>query len=152
MELRCPIDGSELQRGRVHERPIGTCERCHGLWISGMARFETDLPPTQIPRDARRTRGKVVASEARDCPWCRGPMKSERHAGVTIELCSHCGSVWLDAGEFDSVRNVLITRGPLPPAMVGEPDPSRWSFVSIELGALLQAICDWRDRNRAPTG
>jgi Zn-finger nucleic acid-binding protein len=47
-------------------------------------------------------------------------MRSQTHAGIIVERCAACASVWLDAGEFDAVRQALMaqtapsTRKPVP--------------------------------------
>jgi uncharacterized protein len=48
------------------------------------------------------------------CPKDGFDLASSEYHGVQIETCSHCGGMWLDAGEIDLVaheeRPALLTR------------------------------------------
>jgi hypothetical protein len=48
------------------------------------------------------------------CPKDGYDLKSSQYHGVQIEICPHCGGMWLDAGEIDVVaheeRPALFTR------------------------------------------
>ena len=37
------------------------------------------------------------------CPKDGHDLTSSQVHGVTIETCSHCGGIWLDAGELEAV-------------------------------------------------
>lgn len=38
------------------------------------------------------------------CPACEHDLEPYRVQGVEIDVCMKCGGIWLDAGEFDRVR------------------------------------------------
>ena len=48
------------------------------------------------------------------CPKDGYDLASSEHHGVQIEICPHCGGMWLDAGELDVIaredRPALLTR------------------------------------------
>jgi Zn-finger nucleic acid-binding protein len=108
MDLRCPQDGHALRQGQISGHAIGTCRHCDGLWISDAARRHTDLPSEAVPLAARRGRPAEPAPVGRRCAACREVMASEKHSGLTIDICRACGGAWLDAGEFDAVRHALL--------------------------------------------
>lgn len=37
------------------------------------------------------------------CPKCGSPMRTHRRSGVTIEQCTKCHGMFLDAGEFEQL-------------------------------------------------
>lgn len=36
-----------------------------------------------------------------NCPKCQAPLRTHRRNGVTIEQCTKCHGMFLDAGEFE---------------------------------------------------
>lgn len=44
----------------------------------------------------------------RECPRCRGPLKSGQFGPLELDICQPCGWVWFDAGEL----NRIIAAGP----------------------------------------
>jgi uncharacterized protein len=38
------------------------------------------------------------------CPKDGHDLASRQYHGVQIETCSHCGGIWLDPGELDTIR------------------------------------------------
>ncbi|MBA3444484.1 MAG: zf-TFIIB domain-containing protein [Gemmatimonadales bacterium] len=57
----------------------------------------------------QRERASVASAEAErkthymKCPKDGYDLVSSQHHGVTIETCAHCGGMWLDAGELETV-------------------------------------------------
>jgi Zn-finger nucleic acid-binding protein len=57
----------------------------------------------------QRERASAAAAEAErkshymKCPKDGYDLTSSQVHGVTIETCSHCGGIWLDAGELETV-------------------------------------------------
>ncbi|WP_343213924.1 zf-TFIIB domain-containing protein [Gemmatimonas sp.] len=113
--MRCPIDGHEMVRRDIDRRPAASCRHCHGLWISGPAIAETQLPVDHVPIESRRAGPMRPDARPCHCPQCNAVMRSERLSGLSIERCVACASVWLDAGEFDAVRMALLPNRPAPP-------------------------------------
>jgi Zn-finger nucleic acid-binding protein len=37
------------------------------------------------------------------CPKCKGPMRTHRRNGVTIEQCRKCHGIFLDRGELEQL-------------------------------------------------
>ena len=108
-----------MLRRDIDRRPAASCRHCHGLWISGPALAETQLPADKVPAESRRGDPQPAGPRPRQCPLCATEMRSEQCAGMTIERCPACASVWLDAGEFDAVRDTLLK----DQATTGQPRP-----------------------------
>lgn len=57
----------------------------------------------------QRERATAASTEAErkthymKCPKDGYDLASSQYHGVTIETCPHCGGLWLDAGELDTV-------------------------------------------------
>jgi Zn-finger nucleic acid-binding protein len=103
-----------MVRRDIDRRSAASCRHCHGLWISGPAIAETQLPAEQVPLESRRAGPQRHDTQPRHCPQCGTQMRGETHSGLTIERCASCASVWLDAGEFDAVRQALLPQTPVP--------------------------------------
>jgi uncharacterized protein len=68
----------------------------------------------------QRERASAASAEAErkshymKCPKDGYDLSSSQVHGVTIETCSHCGGIWLDAGELEAVSkddsSSVITR------------------------------------------
>jgi len=43
-----------MVRRDIDRRPAASCRHCHGLWISGPAIAETQLPVDHVPIESRR--------------------------------------------------------------------------------------------------
>jgi len=61
--------------------------------------------------EVQKTQSDVAEEPAgaKHCPKCSGMMTKYRIGNETqnrLELCAHCDEVWLDAGEWDLVKNL----------------------------------------------
>jgi uncharacterized protein len=53
------------------------------------------------------------------CPKCKGPMRTHRRNGVTIEQCRKCHGIFLDRGELEQLigaESSFLGREELPAA------------------------------------
>jgi Zn-finger nucleic acid-binding protein len=73
----------------------------------------------ELLRQQRETAEKAAVDAERKshfmkCPKDGYDLSSSLYHGVQIETCSHCGGMWLDAGEIEAVahehRPALLTR------------------------------------------
>ena len=68
---------------------------------------------TPIQDSLRPRRGRA-------CPRCKIYLVAERVEGIEIDRCYKCDGIWLDAGEYDTVRHrIAVPRDP------AEPPPGR---------------------------
>lgn len=113
--MKCPACESPLHpemRGSVE---VDLCARCGGVWLddgeleSLLASDENAQAPSPHPSNPAMT-GPIVY---RRCPRCEGWLARNnfRHvSGVIIDTCPDHG-VWLDKGEYESIRAFLQSGG-----------------------------------------
>jgi Zn-finger nucleic acid-binding protein len=73
--------------------------------------MKTEARTIQTRHHDDRQRSEVRPGESRsriDCPCCEKPLVSRTLEGITIDACSDCGGIWLEAGEMPA----LVQRGP----------------------------------------
>ena len=100
--LRCPDDGHLLE---VHaDQPVAfaSCRHCDGLWFTREAMDKGGKP--DLPPPGKRRRLSVAQTTERLCPQCSVKLDAETEEGMTIDVCSQCGGVWLDHGEYRAAR------------------------------------------------
>jgi hypothetical protein len=67
------------------------------------AREDAELLRKQRERAAAASLEAERKSHYMKCPKDGYDLASSEYHGVTIETCPHCGGMWLDAGELESV-------------------------------------------------
>ena len=67
------------------------------------AREDAELLRKQRERASAASMEAERTSHYMKCPKDGYDLASSQHHGVTIETCSHCGGIWLDAGELEAV-------------------------------------------------
>ena len=122
---RCPTDAPlTTGHGALGEH---ICPRCNG-------RF---LPPVLTERVLTRELGhtpeflRALASHfagARlTCPGCALKMSAVTLRGTPVDLCLHCGGLWLDRGELTRLTVGRHVEVDVPP-LLGAPPPSPVAF------------------------
>lgn len=117
--MQCPrCAHPELDRLAFDRRTsIDWCTACGGAWYE----------EGELERTLGLDRSVSVASEGRSlkpgviCPACGTPTAEvtwPREGNVRIDACTRCGGRWLDRGELEGMRAVLVQRGggPFPAA------------------------------------
>jgi Zn-finger nucleic acid-binding protein len=117
--MNCPKCIGRLQEHIIDEKyPVQVCFVCHGIWFDkdeiecvikdGNAQLSDDIdldPDFAVPEDIKDML-KSFSDKVAQCPKCQGvAMKKEKHYGVMLDACPHCGGVWLDGGEILAVRH-----------------------------------------------
>jgi Zn-finger nucleic acid-binding protein len=125
MSRNCPIcERQPLYPIAIQGVEIETCSACGGLWFEAgkLERFP-DRPATktllplarQAPGRCRRRGHAVSRAMARctacggapaQCPTCSARLAMVPTSACAIDVCVHCESVWLDAGEFEALRGI----------------------------------------------
>lgn len=92
------VDGVEVDR----------CAECQGIWFdqtelgSLLDRAPSDVAPLLGGKDEAG-----LDYERGKCPRCGKQLlrvKSVRNPAVTLDACSACRGIWLDAGEFQRIQ------------------------------------------------
>jgi Zn-finger nucleic acid-binding protein len=109
--MRCPKcpGGAALAALVIDELEVDRCALCGGVWFD-----KAELAPL-LGRDTGRVGailgGDGAATDPRTgtCPRDARRLhrvKSARNSSVTIETCTICQGIWLDGGEFESIKRV----------------------------------------------
>ena len=109
INMKCPRDGSPINRKYVKGVVINGCAVCGGAWFdkgeieslvkqeakeSDWAVFDADVKSTVTP-------WKHVSK----CPRCNGTeIKATHKEGLVLYGCSGCNGIWLDKGMFDLIK------------------------------------------------
>jgi Zn-finger nucleic acid-binding protein len=107
--MKCPIDGSELERTTAHGVPAALCGKCRGLWIErdDFARLEDEA----FDLGDRQKGTMVFESEATEHPCPEGGEMLRRFQyrmyDLELELCPAGHGYWLTAGEDDRVLELM---------------------------------------------
>lgn len=126
MILACPRCRTAMRAQSFKGVLVESCGRCHGIWfdvgeLAHAARVA--LPPVSA-------RGE----SGRRCPHCRTSMWHDRMGPVIIERCKQCNGVFLERGEFRTLR-----RGKDP---VGGRRPVDWRREGSEAGEVAMAAAE----------
>ena len=72
------------------------------------------------------------------CPKCRGSMRSYERSGITVDQCSDCRGIFLDAGELERLMEAEDAhyRGAPPPQPTGYPPPDPYAQRGGFLGEM----------------
>lgn len=100
--MECPHCHDLMQNTDINNVQICTCNRCHGIWVSGdvlamlfKVNKVVDTPAALI----RENRGGV--STKRYCVSCEDqPLKVINVGGVEIDSCEQCSGIFFDEHEI----------------------------------------------------
>jgi Zn-finger nucleic acid-binding protein len=127
---KCRQQGLKERYVSGANRNVDYCPKCKGIWFDG-GELEQAMPVAdpqlQIPRHAVRLTAP--------CPRCAKPLYAFPYpqTRVNIEMCKGCKGLWLDAGEFQWIREA---REQLP----ASEEPAREGDVGGIKGALIRFI------------
>jgi|SRR5215213_1536160 Zn-finger nucleic acid-binding protein len=111
--MDCPVDYAPLRRMDLEPALSGfTCDRCQGHWM----RFGDYLAWREgqsgdAPEVAAEGAGEFASrpeGPARRCPDCAHVLTRYRvgHGiAFTLDRCGNCNGVWLDAGEWATLKS-----------------------------------------------
>lgn len=108
--LECPRDHSTMAENVIGESVLDTCAKCGGQFFDTgemYGAFGLKADPALWDRDA--TAGPVREAHV-PCPRCKKMMLTQdiKHDGDAVEIdrCGHCGGIWLDKGEVDTIMKI----------------------------------------------
>ncbi|WP_304504050.1 zf-TFIIB domain-containing protein [Corallococcus sp. EGB] len=153
MTRSCPVCPSQpLNVVLASDVEVDVCPRCQGLYFD---RGELERFPDRPSLKPLLSAARQAASRCREgghlipramavcatcdsepvgCPGCGARLALVNARVCNVDLCTHCGGTWLDAGKFEALENAVVTaprvapaaRGwEVAPATDGGPDP--WS-------------------------
>jgi Zn-finger nucleic acid-binding protein len=114
MDIKCPVDGSALEKCAVDSVKAEKCPTCQGLWFTKgeiqQAEGEEGLDENWLGFDLWSDQDAFKAQKSsRKCPVCAQNMAAivYGHSEVTVDYCVDEHGIWLDQGEFESVIDFL---------------------------------------------
>lgn len=144
MARSCPVCPSQpLNAVQASDVEVDLCPRCHGLFFDRgeLERFP-DRPSLQPLMNAARQaasrcrkgghrvpRAQVLCatcdSEPLGCPGCGARLGLVSARVCDVDLCTHCGGAWLDAGKFEALEHATVT----PPKAPAAPTSAGWEVA-----------------------
>lgn len=112
--MKCPVDGSPLEKRVIGRVIIDECFDCRGLWFNaGELRKVRDAADPDIRwLDLELNKSADTAEAAwseRECPQCGKQMATiaYRSTGVKVDYCPDDHGIWLDQGELKAIIEAL---------------------------------------------
>lgn len=112
--MKCPRCDAELRQtdcGEVGFVVVDVCPSCRGMWVD---EGELDALDDSVSSNAEVLNYEKIegSEEPLDCPRCDGeqlvPLAPPESKDLVIDHCESCHGFWLDEGELDRVREVLL--------------------------------------------
>ena len=112
--MKCPKDGTKLERVEILGLELDKCHRCDGLWFDrGELERIRDAKVPDVEEVLERKYGDpdyeegTVAGHMR-CPRCGEDARLMRHQytytePVAVDRCMSCYGIWLDDGELNAI-------------------------------------------------
>jgi Zn-finger nucleic acid-binding protein len=108
--LECPRDGATMAENHQGESILDVCGKCGGQFFDTgemFGAFGMKADPSLWDRE--ETAGAVREGKIK-CPRCNKMMLMQdvKHDSdkVEIDRCGHCGGIWLDKGEVDTIMSI----------------------------------------------
>lgn len=110
--MNCPSCNRTLETSDLSAHgfvKVDFCPSCRGCWLD-MAALEGTLSGVWTDLDEM---GVTVAEVFSDyiCPHCTARLVSvnpQDHTELRVDRCPSCHGIWLDNGELEQLRNVLV--------------------------------------------
>lgn len=100
---RCPSCSSRMRTVAIRGVEVDRCETCGGIWLD-----REELQTISQRTLTVQRRGELTT---RQCPRCELALESAALTeidGLSVESCTHCDGVFLDAGELVRVAGERI--------------------------------------------
>jgi Zn-finger nucleic acid-binding protein len=110
--MRCPqcdVDLNASDLGKYGFVVVDECSKCHGIWFD---KGELDKLDESIWIDVEELPMNKARGPVRTCPKCEQrltPLAPKDAPDLVVDKCEACQGFWLDAGEFERMREVAGT-------------------------------------------
>jgi Zn-finger nucleic acid-binding protein len=109
-DVHCPRDKALLQLSEVGEAHLDVCLKCGGQFFDTGEMFKAFGVKADPSYWDREETGGSVKESTLHCPRCDSHMLGQdisyKETHVEIDRCGHCGGIWLDKGEVDTVMKI----------------------------------------------
>lgn len=111
--MNCPACGNILTTRQAGKIAVDVCDGgCGGVWFDNFELRKVDEAGAQqilgVPRDPAL---QLDPERKRQCPKCDNQWMMRRFFSrlrrTQIDECPNCAGIWLDAGEFEAIRQEL---------------------------------------------
>jgi uncharacterized protein len=142
--MKCPRCKTELRQtdcGEVGLVAVDLCPGCRGMWVD---EGELDVLDDSVSSNAELLDYQKVegVEELLDCPRCSDerllPMTPPEAKELVIDRCESCHGFWLDEGELDKVRELLLNIDSEKSNIEYFSRPPHWSWTKWMLHSLLK--------------
>ncbi|MBN8232400.1 zf-TFIIB domain-containing protein [Corallococcus macrosporus] len=138
MARSCPVCPSQpLNVVQASDVEVDVCPRCDGMYFD---RGELERFPDRPSLKPLVNAAKQAASRCRKgghlipraralcatcdgepvgCPGCGARLALVNARVCNVDLCTHCGGTWLDAGKFEALENATVTAPKAAPVAKG---------------------------------
>ncbi|RKG68480.1 hypothetical protein D7W79_34070 [Corallococcus exercitus] len=138
MARSCPVCPSQtLNAIQASDVEVDVCPRCDGMYFD---RGELERFPDRPSLKPLVNAAKQAASRCRKgghlipralalcatcdgepvgCPGCGARLALVNARVCNVDLCTHCGGTWLDAGKFEALENAIVTPPKAAPVSKG---------------------------------
>ncbi|MDP2345959.1 MAG: zf-TFIIB domain-containing protein [Deltaproteobacteria bacterium] len=82
-----------------------SCRRCGGTLLPTTGSERLLHEELALDRASLVDLAESFGGRRFPCPWCQAKMRSLILRGVDVDLCFHCGALWLDAGELEHLSS-----------------------------------------------
>jgi Zn-finger nucleic acid-binding protein len=148
--MKCPVDGSTLEKVSVDSIEVEKCPECQGLWFAKdeirQAEELKGLDEGWLSFGLWSDHDAFEAEKSsRKCPVCGQNMATILYGdtSVKVDYCMDEHGVWLDQGEFesivDSLREELLSKS-LPEYVALSLDEAKEIFTGDK-----GPIHEWKD-------
>ena len=111
--MKCPRDGTTLQRVEILEVELDKCHKCDGLWLDpGELKRLRDAKIEGIEEVIEKKYGDPEFEEGAPEGYMRCPKCDDGRLirffyyyvnPIQVDRCDTCKGIWLDDGELDAI-------------------------------------------------
>ena len=119
--MKCPVDGTTLEKFTISSVDVEKCPECQGLWFTKgeirQAEEAEEVDESWMDFDLWSDHDAFKAERSsRKCPVCSQNMATIIYGPTEVkaDYCMEEHGIWLDHGEFesiiDSLRSEILTK------------------------------------------
>jgi len=110
--MKCPRDGTELEKVEILGLELDKCHKCDGIWFDrGELERIREAPQADLEEVLEVKYGDPKYKEApvagyMRCPRCGARLQQQRYTylnPVKVDRCEKCLGFWLDDTELDAI-------------------------------------------------
>ncbi len=109
--MKCPIDGSVLNKVRRHRMDVAECPKCKGMWLTPLQLDQLE----DIKFSVDHLKGSILVSSVETtlhCPVCQAHLYEfkYRYHALRLDHCPEQHGFWMDASEDKRILEIMAQR------------------------------------------